>query len=280
MRRSVPMSAVAEPRRAVGRLLVCPPDYFDTHYLFNPFMTYRERVDSGRAATQWRRLVRALEEAGAAVEHVEPSPATSALPFTADTAFCYAPGRALVLRNDGLRGDLEPRVVTRWLRALGYVTEGLPPRYRLEGGNLVRNGPRELLVGLKPGATGLSERYLAKLVGRVAGIRVTPVQLVDERHLHLDTVVGVLEPRLFLVYRDGLAERRLPVEGEVLEVNREDARAFACNLVRVGDVVVTGLVSAGLERRIRRLGLEVERVDLSEFHKAGGGAKCLTLPLE
>jgi N-dimethylarginine dimethylaminohydrolase len=105
------------------------------------------------------------------------------------------------------------------------------------------------------------------------------VQLVDQRHLHLDTVVGVLGPRSFLVYPDGLAERRLPVEGDALEVSREDAAAFACNLVRVGDVVVTGLVSAGLERRIRRLGLEIECVDLSEFHKAGGGAKCLTLPL-
>jgi N-dimethylarginine dimethylaminohydrolase len=273
------MSALAEPHRATPRLLVCPPDHFDTHYLFNPHMTYRERVDRRRAAAQWRRLVHVLEEAGAAVEHVDPSPATSALPFTADTAFCYAPGFALVLRNDGLRGDLEPHVVTRWLHDLGYVTEGLPPRYRLEGGNLVRSGPHELLVGLKPGANGLSERYLAKLVGRTAGIRVTTVQLVDERHLHLDTVVGVLGPHSFLVYPDGLAERRLPVEGDVIEVSGEDAAAFACNLVRVGNVVVTGLVSARLERRIRRLGLELERVDLSEFHKAGGGAKCLTLPL-
>jgi N-dimethylarginine dimethylaminohydrolase len=48
--------------------LVCPPDYFDTDFLFNPFMTYREKVRPRRARTQWRRLVRALEQAGAAVE--------------------------------------------------------------------------------------------------------------------------------------------------------------------------------------------------------------------
>ena len=50
------------------RFLVCPPDHFDTDYLFNPFMTYRERVRPRRARRQWHRLVRALQEAGAVVE--------------------------------------------------------------------------------------------------------------------------------------------------------------------------------------------------------------------
>lgn len=264
---------------APPRLLVCPPVDFDTHFLFNPFMTYRERVDRRRAARQWRRLVRVLEEAGAEVVRAEPATATSALTFTADTALTYAPGRALLLRNDGLRGDLEPRVVRGWLARLGYETEVLPPRHRLEGGNLVRVAPDELVVGLKPGAHGQAERWLAKLLDRAAGIRVRTAQLVDERHLHLDTALGSLGGGRYLAYPAAFAEGKVPVAGDVLEVTRADASAFACNLVLVGDVVVTGLVSAELAGRIRRLGLEVERVDLTEFHKAGGGAKCLTLPL-
>ncbi|MEA2428748.1 MAG: dimethylarginine dimethylhydrolase, eukaryotic [Thermoleophilaceae bacterium] len=47
----------------------------------------------------------------------------------------------------------------------------------------------------------------------------------------------------------------------------------------VGDVVITGPISHGLARRIAARGFEVESLDLSEFYKAGGGAKCLTLPL-
>jgi len=43
--------------------LMCAPDWFDVHYLFNPHMAFSERVDRRRAKAQWRRLVRALEEA-------------------------------------------------------------------------------------------------------------------------------------------------------------------------------------------------------------------------
>ena len=266
----------AEP--SVPRLLVCAPDHFDTHFLFNPWMGYREKVDRRRAAGQWRRLVGVLEEAGADVVRAEPAVVTSALPFTADAALCYSGGRALVLRNDGLRGDLEPPVVAAWLHGLGLQTESLPPAYRLEGGNLVWAGPRLLLAGLKPGADGRAERYLARLLKVAAGVEVRTVRLLDERHLHLDTALAFLRDDLYLVHRPALGDD--PPPGEAIEVGEADARAFGCNLVCVGDVVVTGLVSDVLARRIARHGFHVERVDLTEFHKAGGGAKCLTLPLQ
>lgn len=264
------------------RLLLCAPDYFDAHYLFNPYMRYSERVSPRRARRQWRHLVRTLEEAGATLEFLEPEPVTTALPFTADGAFCYQPGRALVLKNDGVRGDVEPRVFAQWLSSQGYAVETTPPRYRLDGGNLLRLDDGTVLAGLKPGASGLGERYLSKLLARTTGGSVVGVPLVDPAFLHLDMAVGVLGGGRYLVYRGALAGGELPGplrEAEVVEVDAEDARRFACNVVVVGDVVVTGPVSVGLERRLGRLGLRVERVDLSEFYKAGGGAKCLTLPL-
>jgi N-dimethylarginine dimethylaminohydrolase len=266
------------------RFLLCAPDHYDTHFLFNPFMGYRERVEPRRAAAQWRRLVGVLEQAGAEVEPARPAPVTGALPFTADGALVYAPGRAVVLRNDGLRGDLEPPVFTGWLRGLGYATESLPPRYRIDGGNLLRLTSGDFLAGLKPGATGLAERYLDRLLRRITGARVLTVELAGPPWLHLDTVVGVLGPQTYLVHPGGLAGGTLPRTGpfanaDVIEVDADDARRFACNVVVVGDVVVTGPISTGLERRIARRGFQVERVDLSEFYKAGGGAKCLTLPL-
>lgn len=275
---------VHQPERAARpSLLVCPPTDFNAHFLFNPFMSYRERVDLRRAKAQWRRLVRVLEEAGADVDVAEPAPSTGAVTFTADGAFCYAPGRALVLRNDGVRGELEPPVVRDWLAGRGFATEALPPTYRLDGGNLLQLRSGDVLAGLKPNATGLGERYLARLLRLVGGGRVIPIPLVDRRHLHLDTAVGVLGDA-FLVYPNAFPGGRVPDEppfasAEVVVVGEDDASCFGCNVVVVGDVVVTGPVSDALARRIGRLGYAVERVDLSEFYKAGGGAKCLTLPL-
>src|SRR5437773_210666 len=98
-------------------------------------MAYTERVDRRLAARQWRRLMRVLEEAGAQIEEMEALPLTSSLPFTADGAFCFGQGLALVLRNDGVRGVREPDVFGRWLSARGYEVERLPPGLRLDGGN-------------------------------------------------------------------------------------------------------------------------------------------------
>lgn len=270
----------ADPAR---RFLLCPPEFFDTHFLFNPFMDYRERVDRRRAKAQWRLLRRILEEAGAEVEIMEPEPATSALSFTADGALCYAPGRVLILRNDGARGEFEPPVFTHWFRDQGYAVEALPPRYRLDGGNLLRLPSGDVLAGLKPRAAGLGERYLRRLLELTTGRVLSTVALADKRYLHLDTVVGVLGEGHYVVHadglRDGLPQTGPLAEGEVIEVGPDDAGRFACNLVVVGDVVITGPISASLSGCIARLGYHVERVNLSEFYKAGGGAKCLTLPL-
>jgi N-dimethylarginine dimethylaminohydrolase len=274
------MSALPLPDSTRPRFLVCPPDHFDAHFLFNPFMDWRERVDRRRARAQWRRLVTILEQAGADVEVADSDPVTSALPFTADGALVYAPARAFVLRNDGPRGELEPPVFTAWLRRLGFETEALPPAYRLDGGNVLRLPGEGVVVGLKPGATGLAPRYVAKILRRF-GRRLWTLPLAAGPFLHVDTAVGVLGAHGCLVYRDGLAGP-LPeplARREVVEVSRADAERFACNVVVVGDVVVTGPVSDRLARRIGRLGFHVERLDLGEFYKAGGGAKCLTLPL-
>lgn len=273
--------------------LVCPPDHFDTHFLFNPFMTYRERVRPRRARAQWRRLVSTLEQAGATVEMMDPSPVSSALPFTADGALCYGPSHALVLRNDGPRGDREPPLFTAWFRQNGYQVEALPPGTRLDGGNLLWLPNGDVVAGVKPDSVGDSARYLDRLLSLVIGRRAWTIPLAHERHLHLDTAVAVLGEHAYLVYPEAIDADRIalsPVSGEetssdalddieVIEVDHEDARRFACNLVVVGDLVITGQISRRLSRRIEGLGYSVERLKLDEFHKAGGGAKCLTLPL-
>jgi N-dimethylarginine dimethylaminohydrolase len=250
--------------------------------LFNPFMGYRDRVDRRRAEAQWWRLVGALEEAGAELELMAPAPVSAGLPFTSDGAFVYAPGQAVVLRNDGPRGEVEPPIFTRWLRYLGYATEALPPRYRIDGGNLIRLQGGDVIAGMGPRQDGLAERYLGRLLQRVTGHRLWTVELSGDRYIHLDTVVGFLDRETCLVHLDGLA--RLPASGplaeaEVIPVGADDAARFACNVVVAGDVVITGSISARLKREIARRGFHVECVDLSEFNKAGGGARCLSLAL-
>lgn len=139
---------------------------------------------------------------------------------------------------------------THWFREQVYAVEAIPPRYRLDGGNLLRLPSGDVLAGLKPRAAGLGERYLRRLLELTTGRVLSTVALADKRYLHLDTVVGMLGEGHYVVHadglRDGLPQTDPLAEGEVIEVGPDDAGRFACNLVVVGDVVITEPISASL----------------------------------
>ena len=60
----------------------------------------------------------------------------------------------------------------------------------------------------------------------------------------------------------------------------EEARSFACNAVVVGKHVVTNTGCPRLHRDLAARGYTPRETPLSEFVKAGGSAKCLTLRLD
>jgi len=67
---------------------------------------------------------------------------------------------------------------------------------------------------------------------------------------------------------------------ELIAVDKEEARQFACNAVVIGRTVITNTGCPTLQRRLLQRGFDVWETPLSEFVKAGGSAKCLTLRLD
>ncbi len=62
-----------------------------------------------------------------------------------------------------------------------------------------------------------------------------------------------------------------------IEVCQEEALRFACNAVVIGAHVVLPAGCPQLTQELESRGYIVHSVNLSEFLKAGGAAKCLTL---
>ena len=67
---------------------------------------------------------------------------------------------------------------------------------------------------------------------------------------------------------------------DLIVVNENEARRFACNAVVVGRTVITGAGCPELHRELRDRGFTPHETPLDEFIKAGGSAKCLTLRLD
>ena len=265
--------------------LVCRPDYFDSTFMFNPWMDYTESVDPDLAIKQWERMVAELTAVGADVRYLEPSPYSPAQVFTADGAIVTGANHALVLRNDGPRGTLELRNFAEWLKSDGFSVESIPPNRRIDGGNVLKLHDGSYAVGMKPGSDGSSERYLEKILELTNGAKLHRIRLVDQKFLHLDMALGKLGNDGYLVFEsafeNGLESLdSTPVaEKQIIPVSRKDAETYACNGVTIGNTFLTGNISSSLIDSIEGLGYRTVTLDLGEFHKAGGGLKCLTLPL-
>lgn len=64
---------------------------------------------------------------------------------------------------------------------------------------------------------------------------------------------------------------------QVIWVSKQDALNFACNAVNIGEYVILNRASETLNKMLTERGFKVIDIDVSEFMKAGGACKCLTL---
>ena len=112
------------------------------------------------------------------------------------------------------------------------------------------------------------------------------LRLIDERFYHLDTCFCPLNDGYLLYYPQAFDQEsrrqialRFP-ESKRIVVTQLDAMKFACNAVNVGDQIFLNEAGPDLINQFVRAGFKVVQIGLSEFLKAGGAAKCLTLRLD
>jgi N-dimethylarginine dimethylaminohydrolase len=120
-------------------------------------------------------------------------------------------------------------------------------------------------------------------VAELLEVEVLSVQLVNEWFYHLDTCFCPLDsrsalwwPEAFDPYARKVIESRVE---EPIAVSPESARRFACNAVVAGRNVVLNSGCPDVVEKLEERGFRVHQVELGEFIKAGGSARCLTLQL-
>jgi len=262
------------------RFLMCAPDHYDVDYVINPWMEGNIHKSSrDRAVEQWQKLHYILKD-HTLVDLVEPQPGWPDMVFTANAGLVL--GKTVVLSRffHKERQGEEP-YFKQWFESQGYTVHELPKDLPFEGAGdalLDREG-RWLWAGYGFRSELDSHPYLAKWLD----IEVVSLRLIDERFYHLDTCFCPLSggyllyyPPAFDAYSNRLIEMRVPPEKRIA-IEEADAVNFACNAVNIDQVVVMNKASDGLKARFAEAGFEVIETPLTEFLKAGGAAKCLTL---
>jgi N-dimethylarginine dimethylaminohydrolase len=260
---------------------MCRPAHYRIAYEINPWMSLKRPAHVRRAQAQWARLHRLL--ASTLRVRVNLLPAAAGVPdlvFTANAGLVH--GRTLIRSNFRYpQRQREEPLIERYFRRRGFRIRRLDRRYRFEGeGDALWMG-RTLVFGFRFRSDAPVHEELAAILRE----RVLPVELVDRRFYHLDTCFCPLGdgaalwfPKAFDRYGRRVIEGLAP---DLIAVPEADAVRFACNAVVVGRAVVMQAgASRGLVRALTRRGFRVYAIDLSEFLKAGGSAKCLVLQLD
>lgn len=262
------------------RFLMCPPDHYEVDYVINPWMEGNvHRSSRALAAEQWRGLYEKLR-VEATIELVTPERGWPDMVFTANAGLIH--GRQVVLSRflHPERQGEEPHF-RRWFADAGYTVHELPEDLPFEGAGdaLLDRAGRWLWAGYGP----RTELETHPLIARWLDLEVISLRLMDKRFYHLDTCFCPLEggwllyyPQAFDAYSNGSIERRVPAEKRIV-VSEPDAVSFACNSVNVGRLLFVNQVSEELRARLEAAGFTVIQTPLTEFLKAGGAAKCLTL---
>ncbi|ACK71632.1 LOR/SDH bifunctional protein conserved domain protein [Gloeothece citriformis PCC 7424] len=262
------------------RFLMCAPDHYDVDYVINPWMEGNIHKSSrDRSVEQWEKLYHIIKDR-AIVDLVPPEKGWPDMVFTANAGLVLGDNVVLSRFMHKERQGEEP-YFKAWFEKNGFTVFELPKDLPFEGAGdalLDREG-RWLWAGYGFRSELDSHPYLAKWLD----IEVLSLRLIDPRFYHLDTCFCPLSggyllyyPAAFDTYSNHLIERRVPAEKRIV-VEEPDAVNFACNAVNINHIIVMNKVSTNLKDRIAAVGFEVVETPLTEFLKAGGAAKCLTL---
>ena len=263
--------------------LMCAPEYFNVAYIINPWMHGNLRkIDNAVAKQQWRSLYDLLTD-HATVRLVLAQPGSPDMVFTANAGLVKGK-RFIVSRFRYPERQGEEPYFADWFVDRGYDVHLMPRDVPFEGAGdaLFDRGDACLWMAHGHRSIPAAREVLAERLG----LDIVVLKLTDQRFYHLDTCFCPLEGGYLLYYPPAFDDAsRASIEVRVpaakrIAINEEDALGFACNAVNIDSTVIVNRATAGFVQSLERKGFDVVQTPLSEFMKAGGSAKCLTLRLD
>ncbi|CAN5911374.1 hypothetical protein BH23PLA1_BH23PLA1_31840 [soil metagenome] len=264
---------------ATARILMCPPEHYGIEYEINPWMDRQVKSDPTESRQQWRALHDTLIELGATIEILDPTPGLPDLVFTANAGLVY---HNLFLSSRFRYGERqgETPFFDGWFQEHGFQVEHTPEEHYFEGAGDALFCGETLFAGYRFRSDARSMLW----VGERLGVEALPLELVDPRYYHLDTCfcpigldAAIYYPGAFDDYGRSVLKSRIPT---LIEVSVGEAFSFSCNAVVVGRAVALNEGAPKLAKSLEQQGFTVRPLRLTEFIKAGGSAKCLTLRLD
>lgn len=261
------------------KILMCEPTHFDVNYVINPWMQGNiNAVDREEAYVQWNELANTISK----FAEIITLPPILNLPDMVFTANAGAFINDVFYLSKFKHAERMPEeyYFRQWASKQYKVHE---IKNDFEGaGDLLYSGIGDIHFMGYGHRTSL---YTANELKDVSGATIHPLMLVDSRYYHLDTCFCPLPNGMLLVNLAAIDPYFYPVidfvyEGKIIRADYEDSKLFCCNTVCIGDnLIMPKGVSDKLKKQLKLYNFNIHEVELNQFIKSGGAAKCLTLTL-
>ena len=291
-------------------LLMCEPTGYTVNYEINPYMK-SSVIDPALALRQWRSVKDALIDGGAEVTVVPGDARYPDMVFAANAAqiirgSCFKTAILAKFKSEHRAGETElwasrmPATIVDALMSFNSENSYGPASNFFEGqGDIVTMKARydptigqlyRYVVGFGQRTSISGARLLSGMIREFSTTaEVTRVKLRSPYFYHLDTCVFsgskaclVIKDAIDPDYYEGLigALRAENPHKLLIGVTEDEGKTLCCNMVQTSDdTVVSGLLPARVKQRLEDAGYKCIEVDTSEFLKAGGSVRCMTLDL-
>lgn len=262
--------------------LMCSPEWFEVHYVINPWMAGNlNRSSRDTSFAQWKGLYSALREV-ADVKLMHPRQGSPDMTFVAHGAVVNFGVAALSSFAHAQRQPEEQHLRT-WLEDAGFLIWETPRETAFEGEGDALFDPSGRMLWLAHGVRTC--QYSHRHVADAWHANLTSLHLVDPRFYHLDTCFAPLSGAHLLYYPGAFDAASLARIEEAfpprlrIAVDEAEAAHFGCNVLNVGRHIFMHECGGTVARRLRSAGYCVTELPLGEFLKGGGSAKSLALRL-
>ena len=265
------------------KVLLCKPEFLVSAAPINVISEhYTKPLNRDKMMQEFESVVKAYEENEVEVIQVTSSENMPNAVFTRDFGGNVKEGYILGRFKKEIRFEehnhYEMIMSELGISKIAEVHDGY-----FEGGDFAFIDEKTLVIGVidRTNLTGVDEirKQLEPYGYKVYAVKANP------DYLHLDMCFNLVAPKLAIAYEAGLPDDFLDLLKEkgikVISGTEEMIFKHGYNVEALGDNRVISLrQNTFINDALRKEGMEVIEVDISELLKAGCGVHCMTFPLE
>jgi len=255
------------------KVLMCPPKYYDVEYEINPWMHMENQPDKQKAHKQWQTLHDLYISLGVEVELIKQQKGLPDMVFTANGGMVK--GNTFISGNYRYKERKGEEIhFQKWFSDHGFKVEKLKHFQGGEGDALFYKNTLYMGYGFR------SDIEVHKEIGTILNVPTVSFQLIDPYFYDFDTAFCPMGDRGVLYYPLALSEKDRERAGSLenaVEMTKEQAENFVGNSVFVNGKLLVSFLDDDLKKKLAKFDIEPILLNMSEFKKAGGGIKCLTL---